>query len=124
MKDNVIEQVEYSDMTVHIPPEIFGEMNEIYASVVQGAVYLKTKKQFSRFMNGAKRFGHGKVAEFYRENANNTYVLEYDNGKFEICPEIAAVLGEDEPIQILHWNDNSGAIMATKSFFDNKLSKN
>lgn len=119
-----VNPVEYGDMTVQIPPEIFGEISEIYASVVQGAVYLKTKKQFSRFMNGAKRLGYGKIATFYRECAGNTFVLDYDNGKFEICPEIAAVLGEDEPVQILNWNDNSGAVMATRSFFDKKLSEN
>ena len=54
---------------------------------------------------------------------NITFVLEQHDNRLEVCPEIAEVLGEDEPVQIIIYRDNSGAVIAKKSFFDEKLDK-
>ena len=123
MNEYDIFPLEYSDFTVTLPDDTFAKEPELYLSVVGGTVYLKTKRQYSRFMNGAKRIGYGKIAEFYRACMNNTFVLEQHDNRFEICPEIAEVLGEDEPVQIIIYRDTSGAVIAKKSFFDEKLDK-
>lgn len=123
MNEYDIFPLDYTDFTMTLPDDTFKKEKELYLSVVKGAVYLKTKRQYSHFMNGAKRLGYGKIAEFYRECMNNTFVIEQHNNKLEICPEIAEVLGEDEPVQIIIYRDNSGAVIAKKSFFDQKLNK-
>ena len=123
MNEYDIFPLDYTDFTITLPDDTFAKESELYFSVVKGAVYLKTKRQYSHFMNGAKRLGYGKIAEFYRECMNNTFVLEQHDNRLEVCPEIAEVLGEDEPVQIIIYRDNSGAVIAKKSFFDEKTNK-
>ena len=123
MNEYDIFPLEYADFTVTLPDDTFSDEPELYISVVGSAAYLKTKRQYSHFMNGAKRIGYGKIAEFYRACMNNTFVVEQHDNRFEVCPEIAEVLGEGEPVQIIIYRDNSGAVIAKKSFFDEKLDK-
>ncbi|MGN0557728.1 MAG: hypothetical protein ACI4IV_07775 [Acutalibacteraceae bacterium] len=121
MDEFIREPIVFADMTVTLPREFFAGESELYVSVAGRALYLKTKRQYSHFMNGARRIGNDKIAAFYRECMNNTYVVDYAERSFEACPEMGAVLRENEPLDVVFYSDGSGAVIAAKSFLDERM---
>ena len=115
--------VEYANAVVRFPQGIYKREKELYISKVKGALYVKSKKQFSRFMNGAKRSRDEQTRQFYDACCNHSVVVPYSDCCFEVTQEIADVLDDENQNEIVVFNDSSGLILGTKAFFDSKLNK-
>lgn len=115
--------IDYSDGKITLPDGYYKRKKELYISVVKGALYVKSKWQYARFMNGARRSRDPMTVDFYNACCNTTVVLPYVDNKIEVTTELASVLNEDEPCEMIDFKDSSGLIIGTKSFFDSKLNK-